>query len=206
MGKHGVVVAFVVAPAVSLLACGGSATAPGATSGLCPTISGYGSMCANLDGVPWAASSTATPTNPLSCLRAPFTGGGPPALTCVGYDVQGHALYFVLTGPALGSHPLGPGIGEAGSLGAFNDLATFYDTEPSGGSGTVTITTLTDTQVAGTFSFIVMYVRSVLTNPVPAPAMHAITAGTFNITAVYPAFRQGLGLGIARGRLRLVRG
>src|SRR5262245_5129614 len=99
-------VSFVVASAVSLVACGGSATAPSAASAPCPTISGYGSMCANFDGVPWSASSVATPTNPVFCLRAPLAVGGPPALTCGGSDVQGHSLYFILTAPALGSHPL----------------------------------------------------------------------------------------------------
>jgi len=144
-------------------------------------------MCATIDGVPWTASNVARADNPVSCER--YSQGQPPIITCGGFDNQGHNLYFVLRLAAgtTGSHQLGPGLSgsEAGSLGAFNDLSTFYDTEPAGGNGTVTITSLTDTNVVGSFSFTAVFVRSVLTSPVPAAARHSITDGTFNVTKVY---------------------
>src|SRR5437016_11086700 len=108
MRRRGVV-AIVVALAGSLTACGGSATSPSSTSGVCPTIPGYGSMCATIDGVPWTASNVARADNPVSCER--YSQGQPPIIMCGGFDSQGRSRYFVLPLPAgtTGQHQLGAG-------------------------------------------------------------------------------------------------
>jgi hypothetical protein len=56
------------------------------------------------------------------------------------------------------------------------DVTGIYGAERPGGSGTVTITTLMDTTVSGTFSF------TVLNRSATPTGTHVITGGVFNIT------------------------
>ena len=159
-------------------ACGGgSSTSPSATSNFCPTISGRGSMCATLDGVPWAASDLgpgrrsdgASRPNPLFCYR-----GGTTLLVCIADDNQGREISFAVA-LATGTQQFGSEGNFCCAQAAFVDSTGFYGAERPGGSGTVTITTLTNTSVSGTFTFTVV-ARST------GSGKHLITGGTFNIT------------------------
>jgi hypothetical protein len=156
--------------------CGGSSTSPSST---CPTIAGHGSMCATLDGVLWAASDLgpgrradgAPRPNPLFCYR-----GGSILLVCIADDNQGREISFAVALATGTQHFGSEGTFCCGGQAAFVDVTGIYGAERPGGSGTVTITTLTDTTVSGTFSF------AVLNRSATPTGTHVITGGVFNIT------------------------
>jgi hypothetical protein len=175
------VVAAVVVIVVSAIvpSCSGSSTSPSSTSNSCPPISGLGSMCATVDGLPWAASYSGTGRradgaprpNPLLCYR-----GGTSFLVCIGDDSQGREISFAVALATGTQHFGSEGSLCCGGQAAFVDATGIYGAERPGGSGTVMITTLTDTTVSGTFSF------TVLNRSATPIGSHVITGGVFNIT------------------------
>jgi hypothetical protein len=175
-------VAVVVATTMAfggVQACGGSSTSPSSTSNSCPTLSGLGSMCATVDGLSWAASYSGTGRradgaprpNPLFCYR-----GGTSFLVCIGDDSQGREISFAVALATGTQHFGSEGNLCCGGQAAFVDATGIYGAERPGGSGTVMITTLTDTTVSGTFSF------TVLNRSATPIGSHVITGGVFNIT------------------------
>jgi hypothetical protein len=179
MQKCVITTVVVIVVGAILSSCRGSSTSPTSTSNSCPTISGLGSMCATLDGVPWAASdlgpgqrADAGPRpHPLFCYR-----GGTTLLVCIGDDSQGREISFAVALATGTQHFGSEGSFCCGGQAAFVDATGIYGAERPGGSGTVTITTLTDTTVSGAFSF------TVLNRSATPTGTHVITGGVFNIT------------------------
>jgi hypothetical protein len=174
-----VITAVVLIVVVAILSsCSGSSTSPSSTSNSCPTIAGHGSMCATLDGVLWAAGDLGPGRradgfprpDPLFCYR-----GGITLLVCIADDNQGREISFAVT-LATGTQHFGSEGSFCCAQAAFLDVTGFYGVERPGGSGTVTIATLTDTTVSGTFSF------TVLNRSATPTGTHVITGGVFNIT------------------------
>jgi hypothetical protein len=142
-----------------IAACGGESDAPGPTSpGPSPAT---GTLSATIDDTPWAATNTTA--NRTASL-----------MSITGWVPGGVAVNLHLTQPAEGEFLVGPqdlllnlNIGE-GTRG--------WVASGGMGSGVVTITTLADDRVAGTFAF-----TGVLVMGSPPPQTRVLTAGSFDM-------------------------
>jgi hypothetical protein len=142
-----------------IAACGGDSGSPGPTAPGPPP--GTGGLSATIDGNSWTASNTTA--NRTASL-----------MSIIGWGPGGVAVNLHLTQPAEGEFRVGPqdallnlNIGE-GTRG--------WVASGGMGSGVVTITTLTDDRVAGTFEF-----TAVLIMGSPPPQTRVVTAGTFDM-------------------------
>src|SRR6476660_2923074 len=136
--------------AFGVSACGSSSpTAPASAS--CPVLAGHGSMCARLDGAMWTASSTAPTANPLYCSRFSSVPGLGDGIVCQGSDDQGRRLSFIVSA-RLGTQHFGSEDSFCCDQGQFVETFPYgpvaYGSERPGGSGTITITSLTATTVS----------------------------------------------------------
>ncbi len=136
---------------VALVACGGDDPA-----GLNVTA---GPLSARIDGVVYTAVSA----------FAVNSGG----IVGVGAsNLSGEGLGFAFQGSTTGTYTIGPSIPTTANITFGSDV---WSAGPGTGSGSVVVTTLTTTRVAGTFAFEVVSTTG-------TPAMRSITEGTFDIT------------------------
>lgn len=158
--------------AVVLGACGG-----GGGGGPVGPGGGGAAFTANINGQPWVADTVG--------FTVTGNPGVPGSLIISGVDLVSPTNYKTLSLTvafigATGTYPVGINIGtSAGGTGGVTIVSgaavSLYSSPLSGAAGTVTITTLTATRMAGTFSF-----TADLTPGPGAPV--AVTNGTFDVT------------------------
>jgi hypothetical protein len=123
------------------LACGGSSGPAGPSAN--NNNNAAGTMTAQVNGSGWTAS----------VVKRAFLSGGT-VLTVQGSDGQNRIITIVVRGTTAGNYSLalGNGLGHnalyTANLGTAN-----WSTALNGGTGTFTITSITATQVRGTFTF-----------------------------------------------------
>lgn len=187
--------AFVVAGLGVVLGCGGGPTNPNGGGGGGGGGGGSGThLTANLDGIAWAASTAAGGTTGV--LVSPNDGryllGGTDVIN--GGPSTTLGLIF---GPidTLGTYPLGvDGVTIAGGMGTVTEGtgAKTWSTPLDGVSGTITITSITTTRIAGSFS----YTAAGLTGG--ATGNRVVTSGDFDLpftggTGTLPATPDSVG-------------
>ena len=119
-----------------------------------------GGLSMNIDGVPWTAISA----------QGTSTGG----IVAIGAaDATGVAFGFAFQGAAPGTYVIGPGNPSNATYSV--GLDAWAATGAGGGSGTMTITTLSGERVVGTFSF------QVNASGTQTPATVSLTNGVFDI-------------------------
>jgi hypothetical protein len=156
---------------VMLAACGGGGGGGGGTG------PGGAAFSANINGQPWTADA-----NTFTVIG---NGGVPGALTISGVEVVAPTDYKSISISvsfigATGVYPMGINIGTtAGATASMvvvsGNSTTTYLTPLSGAAGTLTITTLTASRMAGTFSF------SADLSPGPGAPV-SVTNGSFDIS------------------------
>ena len=145
-------------------ACSGSTTTPSTTTG--PVVTAHGSMSATVDGTRWDASATLLPTVALGQVGV----GGSDAFA--NYTAVSFAVPAV-----VGTYSLGTAAGDRGSASVHFTTATrdMLWSLTYGGSGSITLTTLTAAGASGTFSF-------TLGPQPPTTGTKVVTNGVFNVT------------------------
>jgi hypothetical protein len=127
-----------------------------------------GSLTAQIGGTSWSATGTIT----VSRSNPNFIG-------LAGTGFAGNAAYSLVVGIANatgpGTHNLNVFAGGDGSSLIVGSTTTGYGTAFTGGSGTLTITSLTSNRIVGTFS-------GTLPPSSGSAAPLVITNGTFNVT------------------------
>ncbi len=158
--------ALAVVLGLTLTACGGSnnPTSPGGTG------SGSHYFRAVIDGTSWTSSSILVNLGAAHSQTGTYvlTGGG-----TTGYSIV--IALFNLAGP--GTYPLGVGLSVAGGTVTVSDAGgAGWSTPLSGVAGTITITDLSDTHIAGTFSFQATPISG------GATGTRSVTEGAFDLT------------------------
>ena len=154
--------------AVLLAGCGGGSgpTGPGPGGG-----NTTGAMTAKVDGQSWSSPSSVTAVATVASAPGLYVISG---LQSSGGTAQ--AITLSLLGiPGPGTYPLGVGSGVAGGTGIFAQASSGWATPLSGTAGTIALTTLTSTRIAGTFSF------NADPTTGPASGVKVITNGTFDL-------------------------
>ena len=145
---------------LAVAACGKDATSP-QNSVSNPVVLAKGSMGARIDGAAWNATLAVSAVNSNGIIAIAGNDGT-------------HTLGFGLAANGTGTFTIGPLSATNGLLIQSGGAA--WTANLARGSGTVTITSLTSTAVAGTFSF------TLLPSPgTPANANKVISDGVFNI-------------------------
>jgi hypothetical protein len=128
----------------ALPGCGGGGGSVGGGGG-----GGSGAFAATVDGQGWSGdtgvSATASASTPGTYILV-----GSRLLSGSTYRTLNLTLYNIA---ATGTYPLGVGPTVVGGIGTVTDGATTWLTPLSGAAGTVTISTLSSSTIAGTFSF-----------------------------------------------------
>jgi uncharacterized protein DUF6252 len=160
-----------IAPlALAAFACGGSSTTgPGGSSGKARYY-----MTASVDGAAWAEDD----------LQASITGArlvGPGLYTISGFSTP-TATTVLLTlntirGP--GTYPLGVNFGVPGGTAQVSNTSSGWTTRLSGAAGSITVTLLTQTEIAGTFTFVANGILNA-----PATSTKNVTSGTFDLPVI----------------------
>jgi hypothetical protein len=154
-----------VLAAFALLAspgCGGDGpSGPGGGS----TVAGFG---ARVNGATYAPTVAAVATH--------FLAGAYQITAARSSGANTSAMTITLTNiPGPGTYPLGTGAGVAGGSAVYVENTAGWGTPLSGEAGTITLTTLTDTRMVGTFSFTAEGVTG------GATGTKSITSGTLDI-------------------------
>ncbi len=160
------------APALLAAACGGdgsSTTGPGGSSGKTRYY-----LTANIDGAAWAEDDFGAST-----VGARLSGPG--LYTISGYSSSA-AITVLLTlntirGP--GTYPLGVNFGVPGGTAQVSNTTSGWTTRLSGAAGSVTITSLTQTEIVGTFTFVANGILNA-----PSTSTKNVTTGTFDLPVV----------------------
>lgn len=146
---------------VTSAACGGDD--PAAPTG----PPGQGSISARIDGVPW--SSAIPLANRAAASGHIIAVGGASAGGTIAFAFQwaeGTSTYTIPTAGLNASLTVGQNVWRAPADGTV--------ASPDGTGGTITITTINDERIAGTFSFTLKSVTG-------SPQMRQVTEGQFNI-------------------------
>jgi hypothetical protein len=148
---------------LSLAGCGGG--------GGPVTPPNTGSMSARIDGATW----TAVTANGASGDGGLFTITGVQA----GSGTAVTMSLFSIGAP--GTYPMGVGSSVAGGVGAIAQGSIGWTTPLNGAAGTITVTSVSPTRIAGSFAFDA--------TPVPPQtgATRAVTAGTFDVPVSGPS-------------------
>jgi len=128
-------------------ACGGSDEPTDPNSPNPPPPGGSANFTASVDGQAWA--SAANLTNVTAAQSGTYIISGS---VLAGASVRALTL-TLMNIPATGTYPLGTGAGVSGGTAIYAESAGGWLTPLSGEAGTITITTLSATRIAGTFSF-----------------------------------------------------
>jgi Family of unknown function (DUF6252) len=129
------------------LGCGGGAGGPGGPGGGDAGSGGGGSgnITANVDGQAWQSTVTSeqAQVGPLGAITIQGTYANTTTITLNLYNID-----------QPGTYPLGVGAAVVGGLGVVSTVSgQSWATPSSGAAGSVTLTTLTSTRIAGTFTF-----------------------------------------------------
>jgi hypothetical protein len=145
---------------LTLVACGGSEDAEDVTGA--GTGTGSAAITATIDGVAWKSTSTA---------------GGYAGTSLSFSGTDGTTVLAITVSPIAqrGTFSLSPdnSIGARGTLSM--GAAGLWSSYQAGGSGTVTITTLTASRAAGTFAF------DAMPSPLTPGEMRRVTNGRFDV-------------------------
>jgi hypothetical protein len=144
--------------ALLLSACTNDTTGPAATGG-------GAAFAAKIDGTPWTSLTSST------AVTASASG----TFTIIGANSAGVGLslsLFNVAGP--GTYELGIGPTLTGGLATSSGGAASWSTPLTGAAGTLTVSTVSVTRIAGTFSFVATPVYGSTTN-------RTITEGTFDL-------------------------
>lgn len=148
----------------AVVACGGDG--PGANNG-----NGTGNFTATIDGAPWSGANSAAiaAAGGIFVMTGVQIGSGT-ALTMTLYNVG-----------APGTFPLGVGGAVPGGIASVVVGATSWSTPLSGDAGSVIVTAVSPTRIAGTFSF--------TAPPVPGQSgtTRTVTQGRFDLPVTGPA-------------------
>jgi hypothetical protein len=107
-------------------------------------------MTATIDGAAWAADETSITAQELPALAGAFLVQGSEVRSITEFRTISLTLYNVA---GTGTYPLGVNTMMFGGTGLVADAASGWSTPLSGAAGTVTISVLHPTRIAGTFSF-----------------------------------------------------
>lgn len=144
--------------------CGGeSPTDPGMEDG---------PMSATIDGQPWAASASSVSAQALGSIPGAFVLTGTQIKSSTDVSVMSFSLYNI-SGP--GTYDLGVTSTMFGGTVLFVEGGAGWLTELSGLAGTVTITALTPTRIAGTFNF------EAIASTGGASGTRTVTSGEFDL-------------------------
>jgi hypothetical protein len=154
------------AVAIGIVACGGS-TAPATVAG------GGGSFSASIDGTAWTADAATAEARHAQPGKYVLSGTKITGASSLGLEID---LYNI-SGP--GTYPLGVGDKVFGGVGwvLTAQPPTYWLTPNDGASGTVTITGLTATRIAGSFS----YTAPAYTIVGNATGTRLVTGGSFDL-------------------------
>jgi len=159
-------VAIRAAVAAGIAACGGST---GPTS----VASGGGSFSASIDGSAWTADAATAEARHAQPGKYVLSGTKVTGTSSLGLEID---LYNI-SGP--GTYPLGVGDKVFGGVGwvVAAQPPTYWLTPNNGASGTVTVTALTSTRIAGSFS----YTAPAYTIIGNATGTRSVTSGSFDL-------------------------
>jgi hypothetical protein len=154
-----------VAVGLAAIGCGGSSST-GPQSGQSRYY-----MTASIDGAAWQE-------DPVSAAAVGAVWAGPGLYTITGYSSASATTIAITLNTIRGpdTYPFGVNIGVAGGTAQVSNTSSGWTTRLSGAAGTITITLLTQTEIAGTFSF----VANGLLNA-PATSTKNVTSGTFDL-------------------------
>jgi hypothetical protein len=127
-------------------------------------------MTARVDGQNWTSVPTSAVAFPGGSGSFTITGAESAGTTSRGITL---ALYFI-RGP--GTYALGAGNGVVGGRAQYSEAGVVWATPNDGASGSVTISTLTPTRIAGTFEYTAQLSRGTSTTQT-----RAVTNGRFDI-------------------------
>lgn len=155
-------VSFAFMCAVGVAACNGGNPASPSSAG----DSGTGTMSATIDGAAFSASGAG---------KVVATRAGGANFSITGANTTGAQLAIIMAGVTLpGTYDIG-----AGGVGAatYSNASSTWLSATTGGTGTITFTTLTTTHATGTFSFVASpVVGTTATGP------KFVTAGSFDVS------------------------
>ena len=142
-----------------------SPTVPTPTPSPSPGATSRGTMSARINGVQWTAIAVNTATNIGNILSVGAADGSNPI----------QSIGFAVTPAAVGTYSLATGPSNA--LVQILTQNALWQASILGGSGTITISTLTSTGVSGTFAF-----TAVPSQGTTATGNRVVTDGVFNLT------------------------
>jgi hypothetical protein len=161
---------MLLACAIATAAAGGCGGGGGGGGGNPGGSSGSGSLTASVDGQAFVADLSVSATTSQASPGLYILGG---SKLLAGTTARTIELFLYNIG-ATGTYPMGVGPTVVGGTGTVTDGPTTWLTPLSGAAGTVTVTALSASAIAGTFSF---------TAPpmLGAGASRSVTSGTFDI-------------------------
>jgi len=161
-----------MAPLLGLLlatACGGSDGPTDPNPATPPPPGGNATYTASVDGQAWA--SAASLTSVTAALSGTYIISGS---VLAGASTRAITLNLMNI-PGPGTYPLGTGAGVSGGSAIYAENVGGWITPLSGEAGTLTITTLTATRIAGTFSF------TAVASAGSATGTRSVTNGAFDL-------------------------
>ncbi len=160
------ILSFLLAASILTSGCGGGGTTN-------PVQNGSGKFKATIDGSAWNSSTSAA----AASAGGIFTLVG----SQVGSNVTSMSMSFYSIG-APGTYPLGVGGSVAGGIATITAAPASWSTPLSGAAGSVTITSVSATRIAGTFSF-----QATPTLGQTATTTRVVTQGEFDLPVSGPA-------------------
>lgn len=162
--RRGLRGSLLLALTLTVWACGDDSSDPTTPD---PNPTDEGEMVASVDGVPWAARASSVVAEVIEDVPG-------------GYEIRGtqgtsQILVSLYNIDAPGTYPLGVNPTVFGGYASYATSGRLWHSTYSGASGTVTVTALTSSRIAGTFAF--------TATPFPgtqATGTLAITAGEFD--------------------------
>lgn len=132
-----------------LFSCGGGSDGPaGPGDGNGNGNGNDGGLQATVDGDTWTSSANLT--------FASYQGPGTYNITgsTLSKQVARSVSLLLFNIPGIGTYPLGTGTGVSGGSCGFVEGTEAWNTSLSGEAGSITLTTLTETRIAGVFEFV----------------------------------------------------
>jgi hypothetical protein len=167
LGRHSL--ALPTAIALGLFGCGGGSTAPISVNG------GGGSFSASVDGVAWTADASTAEARHSEPGKYVLSGTKIAGEASLALEID---LYNIA---APGTYPLGVGEKVFGGAGWVVSPLTsppkYWLTPLSGAAGTVTVSSVSNTRIAGSFS----YNAPAYTITGDATGTRTVTNGTFDL-------------------------
>lgn len=163
-------------PTLALLLCWGGLFALGGCGDddnpAGPGGPGDGAMTAKIDGAAWASDPNNAAAVATAAAPGLYTVTGGKVLSGSNVQFVTFTLYNI---EGTGTYPLGCGPMAVGGSGGTGDANTGWITPLSGAAGSVTITALSVTRIAGTFSFTAEVAVG------SATGVKSVTEGTFDL-------------------------